>query len=150
MRLSDFDKLIAVILGIFLCGIVVYSCVKLPVSEQVPITARVSAAGTAPSNQTVEPETIDNHAPSEAKSDTKGQADAKPGGQEEDKPAPVPINTADAAQLTGLPGIGESKAEKIIAYRTRNGAFTSLDQLLEVDGIGEKTLENIKPYISLD
>ncbi|OZY85000.1 hypothetical protein CBP51_17745 [Cellvibrio mixtus] len=60
----------------------------------------------------------------------------------------VNINTADVAELTKLKGIGVKKAEAIVAWRTENGAFKSVDQLLEVKGIGEATLslnrENIR------
>lgn len=60
----------------------------------------------------------------------------------------VNINTADVAELTKLKGIGVKKAEAIVAWRTENGAFKSVDQLIEVKGIGEATLllnrENIR------
>lgn len=52
----------------------------------------------------------------------------------------ININTADIAELTRLKGIGVKKAEAIIAWRTENGGFKSVDQLLEVKGIGEATL----------
>jgi competence protein ComEA len=55
---------------------------------------------------------------------------------------PVNINTADATALAaGLQGIGMSKAEAIIAYRTEHGPFHSVDELTQVKGIGDKTLE---------
>ena len=57
------------------------------------------------------------------------------------------INTASAADLTALPGIGEKKAAAIVAYRDANGPFTEPEQLLQVDGIGEGILEKIKPHI---
>ena len=60
----------------------------------------------------------------------------------------ININTADVAELTRLKGIGAKKAEAIVAWRTVNGEFKSVDQLLEVKGIGEATLllnrENIR------
>ena len=59
------------------------------------------------------------------------------------------INTASAADLTALPGIGEKKAAAIVAYRDANGTFTKVEQLLQVDGIGEGILEKIRPYICL-
>lgn len=56
--------------------------------------------------------------------------------------ATVNINTASAAEIAeSLTGVGEAKAAAIVAYRNKNGAFTSLDDLLAVSGIGEKTLE---------
>jgi competence protein ComEA len=63
---------------------------------------------------------------------------------------PVNINTADAATLAGsLRGIGRSKAEAIVAYRSENGPFKSVDDLVNVKGIGAKTLEQLRPMISL-
>src|SRR5690606_7155436 len=55
---------------------------------------------------------------------------------------PVDINTADAASIAPeLVGIGLAKAEAIVAYRERHGAFKSLDELRKVKGIGARTLE---------
>ncbi len=59
------------------------------------------------------------------------------------------INTATAEQLTALNGIGEKKAAAIIAYRDEHGGFSSVDELLNVKGIGEKTLENIRKFITV-
>ncbi len=62
---------------------------------------------------------------------------------------PVNLNTADAQELDLLPGIGETLAQRILAYREQNGPFTSLEQLLKVEGIGEKTLEKLRPLVCL-
>ena len=60
----------------------------------------------------------------------------------------ININTADVAELTKLKGIGIKKAEAIITWREANGDFKSVEQLIEVKGIGEATLmqnrENIR------
>lgn len=61
--------------------------------------------------------------------------------------ASLDINTADTADLTSLPGIGEKTAEKINAYREANGPFKSVDELLNVRGIGPKVLEKIRPLV---
>jgi competence protein ComEA len=61
----------------------------------------------------------------------------------------VDLNTADAAALETLPDVGPVTAESIIAWRTEHGAFTSVDELLEVDGIGEATLETIAPHVTV-
>lgn len=59
----------------------------------------------------------------------------------------VNINTATAEELDeALPGIGETKAKRIVEYREAAGGFDSVDELLNVSGIGEKTLENLRPY----
>lgn len=64
-------------------------------------------------------------------------------------PDVISINTAPVEELMLLPGIGEARARDIVAWRESNGAFTSVEQLLEISGIGDKTLENIREYISL-
>lgn len=60
----------------------------------------------------------------------------------------ININKADEKQLEKLPGIGPTKAKRIIEYREKNGKFKSLDELLNVNGIGPKTLEKIKNYLA--
>ncbi|MED1863179.1 helix-hairpin-helix domain-containing protein [Fictibacillus nanhaiensis] len=62
----------------------------------------------------------------------------------------VNINSADETVLQTLNGVGPAKAQSIISYREENGPFTSLEQLLEVRGIGEKTIEQWKNQISFD
>ena len=61
----------------------------------------------------------------------------------------VNLNTADQTALETVPGIGPVKASAIIAYRTEIGSFTSIDELLEVSGIGPATLESLRPFVSL-
>ncbi len=57
----------------------------------------------------------------------------------------ININSASAAELENLPGIGPVTAAAIVAYREEKGPFASVDALTEVSGIGEATLEKIKP-----
>ena len=61
----------------------------------------------------------------------------------------VNINTATAEQLDTLPGVGPVTAQKILDWRAAHGAFSSVDELLEVDGIGEKTLADLAPHVTL-
>ncbi len=68
--------------------------------------------------------------------------------QEEDDR--VNINTADAALLMTLPGIGESKAADILAFREKNGGFTKPDDLMKVPGIKEGTYKKIENRIRTD
>lgn len=63
----------------------------------------------------------------------------------------VNLNTADAATLQReLTGIGEVKAQAIVAYREEHGDFASVDELLEVKGIGEATLEKNRDKLSIN
>lgn len=63
---------------------------------------------------------------------------------------PLNINTASAAELEALPGIGPVLAERITAYRMEHGPFTSVDQLMDVEGISTATLEELLPFITVD
>lgn len=62
---------------------------------------------------------------------------------------PVNINTAGLAELDQLPGVGPATAQKILAYRNQIGRFSSVDQLMEVKGIGPKKLEKMRLFIRL-
>ena len=57
------------------------------------------------------------------------------------------VNTADQAALEELPGVGPVTAEHILAWREENGQFTTVDELMEVSGIGEKTLATLRPHV---
>ncbi|MEN5201185.1 helix-hairpin-helix domain-containing protein [Pseudomonas wadenswilerensis] len=81
--------------------------------------------------------------------------------QPEDNPAPIMVsmqpaakldlNQADAATLQStLTGIGKTKAEAIIAYREEHGAFTSVDELLEIKGIGKALLDRNRDKLSVN
>jgi len=61
----------------------------------------------------------------------------------------VNLNTATAEQLDTLPGVGPVTAQKILEWRSAHGAFSSVDELLEVDGIGEKTLSDLAPHVTV-
>lgn len=59
----------------------------------------------------------------------------------------ININTADSSELQKIPGVGAKTAEKIINYRSQN-SFSSIDDIKNVDGIGDKKFESMKDYIS--
>ena len=61
----------------------------------------------------------------------------------------ININTASAQELTSLPGIGETKANNIVSYRTENGYFKTIEDLKNVSGIGDATFEQLKDYITV-
>ena len=62
---------------------------------------------------------------------------------------PININTASVRELQKINGIGGERAKSIVAYREENGGFRSADELLNIKGIGEATLEKIIPQITL-
>ena len=59
----------------------------------------------------------------------------------------IDVNTADAETLQKLPGIGPALAERIVAEREANGPFSGAEDLTRVEGIGEKTAQDLAPYI---
>jgi competence protein ComEA len=67
-------------------------------------------------------------------------------------PAPavqVDLNTAPVSELVEVPGIGQATAERIVAWREQNGAFRSVEDLMKVKGVGEKSLEKLRPYVKV-
>jgi len=62
----------------------------------------------------------------------------------------ININTASAGELERLPRIGPKTAEKIIAFRTANGPFLRVEELMQIHGISEKKFFEIKPYLRTD
>ncbi|WP_374968694.1 helix-hairpin-helix domain-containing protein [Terrabacter sp. BE26] len=63
--------------------------------------------------------------------------------------APVSLNAADAAALDALPGVGPVLAQRIVDWRTEHGRFTSVDELGEVSGIGDKLMVQLRPKVTL-
>lgn len=62
----------------------------------------------------------------------------------------ININTATAEELTALPGIGDVKAEAIVSYREANGSFTSIEDIMNVDGIKEGSFSKIRDLIKVN
>lgn len=62
----------------------------------------------------------------------------------------VNINTATAEELCSLPGVGESRAQDIITYRTKHGAFQTIEEIMQVSGIKEGLFEKIKDKIYIE
>lgn len=72
------------------------------------------------------------------------------GGSQSGQTAKVNLNTATEAELQTISGIGQKRAQDILAYRETNGKFKSVDDLQNVSGIGAKTLEKLKEYVTVD
>jgi len=62
----------------------------------------------------------------------------------------VNINTANVEQLSQLPRVGPKVAQRIVEFRKENGPFKKAEELMGVKGIGEKTFEGLRPFLSLD
>lgn len=101
----------------------------------------------AKSSETPAPETTSQQAPATMKpTEKQGEPAASPSAGKKTN-----LNTASLQQLDALPGIGESKAKAIVAHREKlGGKFQSIDQLLDVKGIGEKMLDKMRPYLTVD
>jgi competence protein ComEA len=63
--------------------------------------------------------------------------------------AVVNLNTASQAQLESLPGVGPKVAERILEYRQKNGQFKKIEDLMNVQGIGEKSFLKLKPLLTV-
>jgi competence protein ComEA len=61
----------------------------------------------------------------------------------------VDVNTASLEQLNEISGIGDAKAQAIIEYRDKNGPFQSVDELVNVSGIGDKLLARLRPQLTV-
>lgn len=64
-------------------------------------------------------------------------------------PGKLNINMATVKELSMLPGIGEGYAQRIVDYREKNGPFISIEDLMNIKGIGEKRFESISDYITV-
>ena len=73
--------------------------------------------------------------------------DAKDSKQE--SAAPIDVNTATVEELMSVPGIGQVVAQRIAEYREKNGPFKTVDDLLKVQGIGEKSLEKLRGNLTV-
>jgi comEA protein len=62
----------------------------------------------------------------------------------------VNINTATAAEIAFLPGIGEKTAAAVVAHREQNGPFKKTTDLMQVKGIGDRTFERLQPYLTVE
>ena len=111
------------------------------------IDARLGAAWMAPAPSPQEP------APAPAASDAGARAEETcdgPDGGGVTNDGKVILNTADVRDLTRLPGVGQRRAEEIVALRNRLKKFRRITDLLRVRGIGVRSLKRMKPHLVLD
>ena len=113
-----------------------------PLPEAVPPPSRENASAAEQAEQTSQA----GPAGQESRQDLPEQTPREPTGDI----SKVNLNTANAAQLQTLPGVGPAYAQRIIEYRQQLDGFTAVEQLLDVKGIGPKTLEKLRPYVYID
>ena len=102
---------------------------------------------TLPPQTTAPPATTDSDAPKATTPKETTPKATKP--KEPEVTFPVNINSATTRELEALPGIGEVIAQRIVDYRNTHGSFRSVDDLINVKGIGEKKLADLKPYATV-
>jgi competence protein ComEA len=78
-----------------------------------------------------------------------GQAKASKGKTRQVITTPVNLNTATAAELEALPGVGAATAKLILDHRQKNGGFKKIEELMTIKGIGEKSFLKLKPLVTV-
>jgi competence protein ComEA len=95
-------------------------------------------------------EPSDSSAPPSATFDLPNSNDSSSGNSSNSENADlVNINTASLEELDSLPGVGPTTAQRIIDYRNENGPFTTIDEIMDVSGIGPSTFDEIKDLITV-
>lgn len=134
---------------IVLSGIILYYALSMPkisvqdTSASVYTVSEVSETATQITANTVTDNGTDGTVAG-AKSDTDSSSDA-----DVSVSYPLDLNTCTAEELMTINGIGEVKANNIIEYRDYLGGYTSVDQIKNIKGIGDKVYEKISPYLTV-
>lgn len=128
--------------------------VRLPVGARI-VDALARAGGVLPGTDTTGlplarklvdgEQVLVNGRPATSAASTNGGPGASSGGA--GSPTPVDLNSATVEQLDALPGVGPVLARRIVAWRDEHGGFTSVEQLREVQGVGDKKAADILPLV---
>jgi len=78
-----------------------------------------------------------------------GSTGGSAGGSAGGPSGPIHLNSADAAALDVLPGVGPVLAQRIVNWRNQHGSFSSVDELAEIQGIGDKLLASLRPLVTV-
>lgn len=122
-------------LGVFLLGLFAGRQSQREIAVRSGLSAQSAGAGELPQEAAA------------AESRALGLAD--PAAPSPDVSYPLDLNSAGYDELLTLPGIGPSRAERILEYREACGGFRSVDELLQIDGIGTGILEDILDYVTV-
>ena len=131
MKLGKAQRALLLVTALFVTFTLAFFLGRRSIHAQVTTERLPETEESAPAAQTRAPET-----------------DAVPTRQA--RPARIALNSADAATLGGLPGIGPVLAERIVAWRDEHGRFVSAEQIKDVEGIGEGKYAEIKDLIYVE
>ena len=106
--------------------------------------SRIVIPAVTPTEATISDETPANQGPNKGGAPQGALGNQSSSGSPE---FPIDLNSATVEQLKSLPGIGDTRANQIVAFRNSVGGFSTLEQLLEISGIGTLTLEAIRPLV---
>lgn len=139
-----------VMLGWFLRGLRMHGVFFVETEHTVKQAAPVASAQDSPVKQPEEVTALplavtDSPEQSPDVSETAAEATDNP----EERTGKINLNEANAELLEELPGIGEVLARRILDYREANGSFSAVEELLDIDGIGEKTYEKIRDFVEV-
>lgn len=143
MKITRTEKIVMIVTGGMLLAVLCFFAGRL----SSPGAVIVAAAEPDPTYTISQLETA---APLEEKSDAADISNYDSNSADASESGSVNLNTADQDALETLDGIGEVLAQRIIDYRNENGVFTAVEELTNVEGIGEKIYEKIKNNIYVE